>query len=183
MWNYSSIVLNNARRANPSKIHRHSLVETTPSYPFHHNGIEFMGLLPLSNCNQHVLLVGNHFSKWYEAILLSDQSASTTATALLENWTGRVGCPHSMHSDQVRNFQSKLFNSLNQALHADKTRTTTFWPQSNAVVEQMTRTLQSMLAKCINDEQSNWSQQLPYVKMACRTLVHESTVYTPHFFV
>ena len=40
-----------------------------------------------------------------------------------------------------------------------------------------------MLAKCINDEESNWSQQLPYVMMAYSTSVHESTGYTPHFLV
>ena len=68
-------------------------------------------------------------------------------------------------------------------MQVDKTRTTAFRPQSNADVERMNRTLQSMLAKCINDEQSNWSQQLPYVMMAYRTSVHESTGYTPHFLI
>ena len=65
----------------------------------------------------------------------------------------------------------------------DKTRTTAFRPQSNPFVERMNRTLQSMLAKCINEEQSNWSQQLPYVMMAYRTSIHESTGYTSHFLV
>ena len=171
------------KRANPAKTHRHSLVEWTPSYPFHHIGIDFMGSLPLSNGNQHILLIGDHFSKWYEAIPLPDQTASTTATALLENWICRFGCPHGIHSDQGRNFESRLFKSLNQALQVDKTRTTAFRPQSNAVVERMNRTLQSMLAKCVNDEQSTWSQHLPYVMMAYRTSVHESTGYTPHFLV
>ena len=171
------------KRANPPKTHRLSLIEWTPSYPFHHIGIDFMGSLPLSNGNQHILLIGDHFSKWYEASPLSERTASTTATALLENWICRFGCPHSIHSDQGRNFESKFFKSLNQALQVDKTRTTAFWPQSNAVVERMKRTLQSMLAKCINDEQSNWSQQLPYVMMAYRTSVQESTVYSPHFLV
>ena len=40
-----------------------------------------------------------------------------------------------------------------------------------------------MLSKCINEEQSNWSQQLPYVMMAYRSSVHESTGYTPQFLV
>ena len=40
-----------------------------------------------------------------------------------------------------------------------------------------------MLAKCVNEEQSNWSQQLPYVMMAYRSSVHESTGYTPQFLV
>ena len=171
------------KRAKQPKTHRHSLIEWTPSYPFHHIGIVFMGPLPLPNGNQHILLIGDHFSKCYEALPLPDQTASTTATALLENWICRFGCPHIIHSDQGRNFESKLFKSMNQALQVDKTRTTALRPQSNAVVERMNRTLQSMLAKCINDEQSNWSQQLPYVMMAYRTSVHESTGYTPHFLV
>ena len=40
-----------------------------------------------------------------------------------------------------------------------------------------------MLAKCINEEQSNWSQQLPYVMMAYRSSVHGSTGFTPQFLV
>ena len=127
--------------------------------------------------------MGDHFSKWYEATRLPDQTAPTTATALLENWICCFGCPHSIHRDQGRTFESKLFKALNQALQVDKTRTTAFRPQSNAVVEQMNRTLQSMLAKCINEEQSNWSEQLPYVMMAYRTSVHESTGDTTQFLV
>ena len=142
-----------------------------------------MGPLTLSNGNQHILLIGDHFSKRYEAIPLPDQTAPTTATALLENWICRFRCPHSIHSDQGRVFELKFLKSLNQALPVDKTRTTAFRPQSNAVVERMNRTLQPMLAQCINDEQNNWSQQLPYVMMAYRTSVHESTGYTPHFLV
>ena len=171
------------KRANPPKNHRHYLLKWTPSSPFHHIGLDFIGPLPFSNGNQHILLIGDHFSKWYEATPVPNQTASTTATALLENWICRFGCPHSIPSDQGRNFESKLFKSLNQALQVDKTRTTAFRPQSNAVVERMNRTLQSMLEKCINDEKSNWSQQLPYVMMAYRTSVHESTGYTPHFLV
>ena len=72
---------------------------------------------------------------------------------------------------------------MNRALQVDKTRTTAFRPHSNAVVERMNRTLHSRLAKCLNDEQSNWSQQLPYVMMAYRTSVHESTGYTPHILI
>ena len=170
-------------KANPPKTHRHSLVEWTPSCPFHHIGIDFQGPLPLSNGNQHIFLIGHHFLKCNEVIPLPDQTASTTATARLEKWICQSGCPHSIHSDQGRNFESNLFKSLNQALQVDETRTTDFRPLSNAVVERMNRTLQSMLAKCINDEQSNWSQQFPHVMMAYRTSVHESTGYTPHFLV
>ena len=142
-----------------------------------------MGPLPLSDGNKHILVIGDHFTKWYEVIPLPDQTAVTTANALVNHWISRFRCPHSVHSDQGRNFESKLFEHLMQLLEIDKTRTTPFHPQSIAVIERMNKTLQNMLAKCINDEQSNWSQQLPYVMMAYRSSVHESTGYTPQFLV
>ena len=70
-----------------------------------------------------------------------------------------------------------------QSLEIEKTRTTAFRPQSNAVIERMNRTLQNMLAKCVNDKQNNWWTQLPFVMTAYSTSVHESTGYTPHFLV
>ena len=112
------------KRVNPPKTHRCSLVEWTPIYPFHHIGINFMGPWPLSISNQHFLLIGDQFSKWYKAIPLPEQTAPTTATALLENWICRFGYPHRIHTDQGRNFESKLSRALNQALQVDKTRTT-----------------------------------------------------------
>ena len=169
------------KRSGPPKKYHRSLVEWQASYPFHHIGIDFMGPLPLSNGNKHILVIGDHFTKWYETIPLPDQTATTTANALVDHWISRFGCPHSLHSDQGRNFESRLFEQLMQLLELDKTRTTPFHPQSNAVIERMNKTLQNMLAKCINEEQSIWSQQLPYVMMAYRSSVHESTGYTPQF--
>ena len=68
-------------------------------------------------------------------------------------------------------------------LEINKTRTTSFHPQSNAVIERMNRTLLSMLSKCIDGNQSDWSSLLPFVLMAYRSSVHESTGFTPYFLV
>ena len=55
----------------------------------------------------------------------------------------------------------------------DKTRTTPSHLRSSAVIEKLRETLQNMLAKCVNEEQSNWSKQLPYVMMGYRSSGHE----------
>ena len=47
----------------------------------------------------------------------------------------------------------------------------------------MNKTLQNMLAKCINEGKINWSQQLPYVMLTHRSSIHEATAYTPQFLV
>ena len=36
-----------------------------------------------------------------------------------------------------------------------------------------------MLAKCFDEEQTKWAPQHPFVLMASRSLVYESTGYTP----
>ena len=89
----------------------------------------------------------------------------------------------SIHSVQGRNFASKIFIMFMQSLEIKKTRTTAFRPQFNAVIEQMNRTLEKMLAQCLNDEQNNWSTQLPYVMTAYRSSVDVSTGYSTHFLV
>ena len=171
------------KSSGPPKKYHHSLVEWQASYPFHHIGIDFIGPLLLTNGNKHILAIGDHFTKWYEAIPLPDQTAITSANALVDHWISRFGSAHSLHSDQGQNFESKLSEQLRQLPEMDKTRTTPFHPQSNAVIDRMNKTLHNMLAKCINEEQSNWSQQLPFVMMAYRSSVLESTGYTPQFLV
>ena len=101
----------------------------------------------------------------------------------MDHWITRFGCPESLHSDQGRIFEAKLFTSLTKLLQIDKTRTTAFHPQSNAVIERTNRTLLNMLAKTTDKHQRNWSELLPYVMLAYRTSVHESTSYTPYFLL
>ena len=117
--------------SNPSKTYRHALVDWKASYPFHHIGIDLMGPLTESNGHKVTLLIGDHLTKWYEAASQPDQRASTTATALIEHWISRLGCPHRIHTDQARNVESLLFKNLLSLLEIDKSRTTVFHPQSN----------------------------------------------------
>ena len=91
--------------------------------------------------------------------------------------------PRKLHSDQGRNFEAKLFTSLSKLLQLDKIRTTAFHPQSNAVIERKNRTLVNMLAKTTDKYQRNWSELPPYVMLAYRTSVHESTSYTTYFLL
>ena len=128
-------------------------------------------------------MIGDHSRKWYEAIPLPDQTAVKTANASVDLWISPFGCAYCLHSDQGRKFDSELFEKLMKLLQMDKTRTTLFHPQSKAVIEILNEALQNMLANYVNEEQSNWSQQLLHVLMAYQSSVHESTCYTPEFLV
>ena len=171
------------KRSGPPQKHRHSLVDRKISYSFQHIGLDFLGPLPTSNGCCYILLIGDHFTKWYEANPIPDQTAATTSDVPLERWICRFGCWYSIHTDRGTNFESQLFANLQGKLEIDKTRTIAFPPQSNSVIERMNRILLNMLAKCIDEDQTNWSVKLPYVLMAYRSSVHESTGFTPHYLV
>ena len=78
---------------------------------------------------------------------------------------------------------SPNFSPISKKIEIDKTRTTGFHAQSNSGIERMNRTLLNVLAKCIDEDQKNWSVKLPYVLMAYRSSVHESTGFTPQYLV
>ncbi len=48
------------------------------------------------------------------------------------------------------------------------------------MVERFNRTLVAMLSAFVNDDHSNWDEQLPYVLMAYRATEHETTGFTPN---
>ena len=171
------------KRNSPTKKHIYSLRAWKPSFSFSTIGIDFLGRLPPSAGNQYILLIGDHFTKWHEAIALPDQSALTTAKALMDHWIKRFGYTESLDSDNRRKFQAKLFTSITKLLLLDKTCTTAFHLQSSTVFDRKNRTLLNMLAKTTAKNQRNWSELLPYVMFAYRTFVHVSTSYTPYFLL
>ena len=99
------------KHSGPPKKYHHSLVKGQASYPFRHIGSDFMGPLPLSSGNKHILVIGYHFTKRYEAIPLPDRTAVTTANVLVDYSISRFGFPHSLHSYQGRNLESKHLNN------------------------------------------------------------------------
>ena len=92
----------------------------------------------------------------------------------------RYGLVLDLHSDQASNFQSELFRHMCCLLEINQTKTTSYRPCSNGMVERFNQTLVSMITTYVNKEQDNWDVYLPIVTSAYRASVHESTGFTPN---
>ena len=68
-------------------------------------------------------------------------------------------------------------------LDIDKTRTTSYHPQSDGMVERMNRTFKDMLSTYVSANQKDWDEHLQLVCMAYRSAEHESTGYSPNFML
>ena len=169
-----------ATRKPPQKKHKSCMKQYNVGVPMERIAIDVMGPLPCTeDGNKYILVVGDYFTKWTEAYAIPNQEATTVATKLIEEFICRYGVPLQLHSDQGRNFESNLFQEVCRILGIEKSRTTALHPQSDGMIERFNRTLEAMLSMFVSDSQRDWDRCLPYVMMAYRTSVHETTGCTP----
>uniref|UniRef100_A0AAV2KTQ3 Gypsy retrotransposon integrase-like protein 1 n=1 Tax=Knipowitschia caucasica TaxID=637954 RepID=A0AAV2KTQ3_KNICA len=148
--------------------------------PMERVAVDIMGPFPVSDQgNKYVMCAMDYFTKWPEAYALPDQEAETVADTLLEGMFSRFGTPDIIHSDQGRNFESRVFAALCDRLNLQKTCTTPLHPQSDGLVERLNRTMQQQLAILTAAHQRDWDKHIPLVLMAYRSAVQNSTNCTP----
>jgi len=86
-----------------------------------------------------------------------------------------------LHSDQGRNFESKLFSELTKLAGIRRTRTTPFQPRSDGQTERMNRTILAMLRATAYDNPGDWPGKLPAIMAAYRMTPHSTTGVTPNY--
>ncbi|CAI5693182.1 unnamed protein product [Oreochromis niloticus] len=114
-----------------------------------------------------------------EAYSLPDQDAETIVDALVEGMLSRFGVPEVIHTDQGKNFESRVFAAMCEKLGSHKTRTTPLHPQSDGLVERFNRTLAEQLALVTAKHQCDGDSHVPLVLMAYRSAVQDSTSCSP----
>uniref|UniRef100_A0A7N8WJS6 Gypsy retrotransposon integrase-like protein 1 n=1 Tax=Mastacembelus armatus TaxID=205130 RepID=A0A7N8WJS6_9TELE len=164
----------------PSQRTRGPLQQYLVGAPMERVGVDVLGPFPTTDSgNRYVLVAMDYFTKWPEAYAVPDQSASTTAQKLVEEMFARFGAPGELHSDQGRNFESRLFREVCHRMGVRKTRTTPLHPQSDGLVERFNQTLATQLAILTDRHQRDWDQHLPLVLWSYRMAVQESSQCTP----
>ena len=167
-------------RKQPSRKAKGKMKKYNVGAPLERVALDLIGPLPLSyKGNKYALIVTDYFTKWAEGYPLPNIEAQTIADSFTTNFISRFGIPRQIHTDQGRQFESKLFQELCKKLRIDKTRTTAFRPQSDGLVERLNRTLEDINSKYISKNQRDWDEQLPWALMAYRSSEHETTKLSP----
>jgi hypothetical protein len=169
-------------RRTPSRKAKAALQQHIIGAPMERMALDLVGPLPESTQgNRYILVIGDYFTKWVEAFALPNQEAVTVATKLVEEVICRFGVPRQIHSDQGRNFESRVFAEVCKLLGIEKTRTTPYNPKSDGFIERFNRTLVDMIAKMISPDrqQRDWEEKIPLSLMAYRSSVQESTGESP----
>ena len=64
-------------------------------------------------------------------------------------------------------------------LSVEKTRTTALHPQSDGMVERFNPAVEAMLSKFVAEDQRDWDEHLPLLRMAYRATVNETAGTSP----
>ena len=158
-----------------AKVHRHVKaplgVFKVPHRRFDHINVDIVGPLPQSQGYTYLFTVVDRFTRWPEAIPLTDISTTSVARALVSQWIARFGIPAEMSSDRGSQFTSDLWRELARLLGVKHSRTTAYHPQANGIVERFHRHMKASLRTRLTGP--NWVDELPWVLLGIRTAPKE----------
>ncbi|GBP75971.1 Uncharacterized protein K02A2.6 [Eumeta japonica] len=179
-----------------TKVTRHVVPPTgtfePPSARFRFVHIDLIGPMPISKGYRYSLTAIDRYTRWPEAIPITDVNAETVATALLTCWISRFGCPTDIVTDRSKQFESTLFQHLARVAGFHHRRTTAYHPAYNGLVERFHRQLKTAITCHANE---HWTECLPLVllgvrsaykddlKASCAELVYGETLRLPGEFI
>ena len=130
---------------------------------------------------ENILVVTDHFTKYSQAYPTRNQTAKMTAQVLYNHFIVHYGFPARLHSDQGRNFESKVIKELCVLGGIEKSRTTLYHPMENGQCERFNRTLLEMLGTLETDQEVDWKTYVaPLVHMHNNTQ-HDTTGLSPYY--
>uniref|UniRef100_A0A674P9H8 Integrase catalytic domain-containing protein n=1 Tax=Takifugu rubripes TaxID=31033 RepID=A0A674P9H8_TAKRU len=142
--------------------------------------MDFLSMEPDSKGISNVLVVTDHFTRYAQAFPTRSQKAPVVAKVLMEKYFVHYGLPSRIHSDQGRDFESRLIRELLTLMGIRKSRTTPYHPQGDPQPERFNRTLLSMLGTLGREKKRSWSQHVPYLVHAYNSTKCDATGYSPY---
>ena len=141
--------------------------------------MDMVGPLPRTEEGHRcILTIVDYGSRFPDAIPLKTTTRQDVAEALLEYFS-QVGLPEEILTDRGSNFTSDLMEKLFQMLGICGVRTSAYHPQTDGMVERYNAMLKAGLKKYVDKFPNEWNKAIPYVLFACRSVIHQSTGFSP----
>ncbi len=111
--------------------------------------IDLLKLPTSSESHQYLLVAIDHFSRYSILVPLKDKTATTVATALIDNVFCPFNTPKILLSDNGTEFNNAILSEICKQFDVMKTNIVDYHPASNCLVERQNRKILSHLRSLV----------------------------------
>ena len=151
--------------------------------PFEHLIIDCVGPLPPSKSGCAYLLTVMCQATRYPAVYPLRTIKTKPVVKALSQFISVFGIPRVIQSDRGSNFTSKMFKEVLQQLHIKQRLSSAYHPQSQGALERFHCTLKALLHAYCVELNREWEDGLPWLLLAAREVVQDSTGFSPNDLV
>ncbi|XP_024030692.1 uncharacterized protein LOC112094323 [Morus notabilis] len=143
-------------------------------------GVDLIGPLHLALGGfKFAIVVVDYYTKWAKAKALTTTMEAACTNFMWSNIVCRFGVPHSIVSDNWKQFDNASTRRFYDSLGIQKDFSVLIHPQSNGQVEAVNKILKYTLKKKLNDLKGKWAEELPKVLWAYRMTSRTTMGETP----
>ncbi|XP_067947422.1 uncharacterized protein [Watersipora subatra] len=114
-------------------------------------------------------MTNSEVERTQDAIAILEATCPVMASTLNKRVFWYLGLSEQIHTDHGAQFKSQLKEELSLLWKVSKTRTTSFHPQANGIVERSDRDLgDSLKVLLLKQSQEEWDELLPQLMRAYR---------------
>ncbi len=162
--------VNKASVVKPVKI----LSYPTPLEPWDTLAIDPLKLLTSSEGHQYLFVAIYHFSCYSILVPLKDKTATTVATALIDNVFCPFKTPKTLLSDNGTEFNNAILSEICKQFDIKKSNKVAYHPASNGLVERQNRKIISHLRSLVGSSSQAWHIWVPQVAVSLNSSLHAS---------
>ena len=168
------------RHANLIHTKGSELTTMAAPWPFDIWGMDILGPFPTATYQRKFLIVAvDFFTKWVEAEPVASITTDAMERFTWQNIITRFGIPHTLITDNGRQFTSHQFKKFCANWHIHHKTTSVEHPATNGQVELANRIILKRLKKRLDAAKGRWVDELGSVLWSYRTTEQTATKETP----
>jgi len=142
--------------------------------------IDIAGPLPSDQGFKYLLVMIDGFSNFISLSPLKNISSSAIATAFFDKWVSIFGPPEIIHSDNGLGFKGEEMAKICRKFSIRQSFSSPYHPAGNGKVERCIGVIKDMIYCCTTGSSKSWSEQIPKVEMAIRTMIRSEIGLSAH---
>nr|KYP57680.1 Transposon Ty3-I Gag-Pol polyprotein [Cajanus cajan] len=143
--------------------------------------MDILGPFPPAKGQLKFLIVAiDYFTKWIEACLLAKITAENVQKFTWKSIICRFGIPHSLITDNDRQFIAQSFEDFLHELGIKHLPTSVEHPQTNGQAKAANKVILRELKKRMGNAKGQWVEELPSILWAYHCTPQSTTQETPY---